>query len=100
MDHPPLPLLPPTEGPSHSAHSCAMPSTTRGEEESDDSKATLMDYQLCWRQAGEGEQKWPRSLSVDSEDTTPLQRRPRVATRKQRESAVQQGKSLFNCHGV
>ena len=51
MDHPPLPPPPPTEGPSHSAHSGAMPSTTRGEEESD----AVNDMALLLRVVNEGE---------------------------------------------
>jgi len=99
MDLPPLPPPPPTGEAGPNAHSGAMPSPTRGEEESHDSKTTLTNYMLRRRQTVGGGAKRARSPSVDSEDTTPLWRRPRVAARKQRESlnqehlVQQQGKS-------
>ncbi|CAD6251164.1 unnamed protein product [Miscanthus lutarioriparius] len=86
MDLLPLPPPPPTGGAGPSAHSSAVPLPNRGEEEWDDSEATLTDYLLRWRQTTEGGAKRACSPSVDSEGTTTLQRRPRVAARKQRES--------------
>ena len=98
---PPLPPPPPTRGAGPSAHSGAVPSPVRGAEESDDSKATRTDYLLHRRQADEGEQMRARSPSVDSEDTMPLRRRPRVAARKQSENtAQQQGKSPLSFQSV
>ena len=90
-----LPPPHPARNTGSSAQSDAAPLPAREGEESDDFEATLTDNQRSRRQASEGEKKRAQSPSVESEDTMPLQRRPRVAARKQHESAAQQGKGFF-----
>ncbi|XP_066345454.1 uncharacterized protein [Miscanthus floridulus] len=85
MDLPPLPPPPPAKDTGASARSAA-----RVGEELADSKATLTDIQGDRRQGEEAGKKRARSPSVESEDSTPLQRRPRRATRKQSESTPRQ----------
>ena len=94
-----LPLLPPphpARNMGSSAQSDAAPLPAREGEESDDFEATLTDNQRSRRQASEGEKKRARSPSVESKDSTRLQRRPRRVVRMQSEiTPHQQGMSSF-----